>query len=291
MNTQPKRKPNSIFDRQVKAINSYNIGEIYKVSEMRKRMNATSGLSERVGDYHLDLLSTNCIKQVKHGYYQVLGHIPDFLTLNMCEANRGYTTYGPNPKYIGKSEKYGMNGFYDEWYINGEKPTIEVERGKKWKLGEPNPFTTSNQEAIHDIMPADNVEYWKRFEENNKLIEKILKESKEKKDVDLNAISKNGSFEQVAAVEAIIVLIFKGGKRVEVTDSSTLKIYYIQSIEGSTARVRHHLTGEFATIPLIRLVNVTVKEEPQVTKKEQIINILKQGLSASDAADLILNLF
>ena len=107
-----RRKSNSIFDEQVKAINSFEIGTIYKVADMRKRMKVGSYNTERVGDYHLDLLSTKCIERVKHGQYRVLGHIPDFLTLNMCEANRGYTTYCHNPKYIGKSATYGIAGDY-----------------------------------------------------------------------------------------------------------------------------------------------------------------------------------
>lgn len=63
------------------------------------------------------------------------------------------------------------------------------------------------------------------------------------------------------------------------------------SIDGSNALVRHIHSDEPFFIPLIRLVNIEVKEKPQHTKREQIIDILKQGLSAADVADKILTLF
>jgi len=256
MTTQPKRKPNSIFDEQVKSINSFGIGTIYKVADMRNRMSVGSYNTERVGDYHLDLLSTKCIKRVKRGYYEVVGLIPDFLTLNMCEANRGYTTYCDNPKYLGKTDKYGMNGCYNEWYVNGERPRIECERGKKWKLGEPNPF----------------------------LSEEV------KKSVDLNQINNVGSIAQREAADEIISLILNG-KVVEARHTNQLTVFIIISIVGHEARVKY-INGPETWVPLCNIFDVKVKVKepitPQPNKKEQIINILKQGLSAADAADLIL---
>lgn len=273
--TTPKRKPNSIFDEQVKAINSFGIGTVYKVADMRNRMSVGKHNTERVGDYHLDLLSTKCIKRVKRGYYEVVGLIPDFLTLNMCEANRGYTTYRDNPKYLGKTDKYGMHWeCYSEWYVNGEKPRIECERGKKWKLGDPNP----------------NFDYWKTFEENNKLIEKILAESKAKNSIDLNQINNVGSIAQREAADEIISLILNG-KVVEARHTNQLTVFIIISIVGHEARVKY-INGPETWVPLCNIFDVKVKEPitPQPNKKEQIVNILKQGLSASDAADLILQI-
>ncbi len=322
-----RRKSNSIFDEQVKAINSFEIGTIYKVADMRKRMKVGSYNTERVGDYHLDLLSTKCIERVKHGQYRVLGHIPDFLTLNMCEANRGYTTYCHNPKYIGKSATYGIAGDYS--YINNERPMVSCSRGKTWKLGEPNPYLV-------------------------------------KQEVDLNAINQNGTTAQQEAAFKIVSLLHEGAI-IQAVDTTDLRLVIIIAIVNSEARVKlkngsralvplinlKHVKvvekfeaeevkeedkdrpaaafseaelidkknyilafivetenaiskpggwigrdANWAQIELAKkdllIIEVELKyrreKHSNTNKKQEIVNILKQGLSASDAADLILKL-
>jgi hypothetical protein len=270
-----KRKPNSIFDEQVKSINSFGIGTVYKVKDMRNRMSVGKHNTDRVGDYHLDLLSTKCIKRVKRGYYEVVGIIPSFLTLNMCEANRGYTTYGPNPKYLGKSDKYGQNGCYDEWYVNNEKPRIQVERGKKWKLGEPNPF----------------FDYWKTFAENNKLIKEILEESKEKKE----EVKPEPETERKINLVKEFFSTENPGKCLTAINGNVLVIIVSLNKVGTHALVKYPNSGVsdsfLVAIAELKHIIVSFESVPEYTnKKEQIVNILKQGLSASDAADLILKL-
>jgi len=279
-----KRKPNSIFDEQVKSINSFGIGTVYKVKDMRNRMSVGKHNTDRVGDYHLDLLSTKCIKRVKRGYYEVVGIIPSFLTLNMCEANRGYTTYGPNPKYLGKTDKYGQNGCYDEWYVNNEKPRIQVERGKKWKLGEPNPF----------------FDYWKTFAENNKLIKEILEESKEKKEevkidlVNFQTLKREAVRNEIK--QLLSYIISQPTKAVTAKFGTVLVIIIgIHDVNNDNILCINTNDGCELNCYIGDLSVISITQKPEVRtsneiKKEQIVNILKQGLSASDAADLILKL-
>jgi hypothetical protein len=240
-NTQYRRKPNSIFDEQVKAINSFGIGSTYTVKEMRKRMKVGSQNTERVGDYHLDLLSTKCIERVKHGTYRVLGFIPDFLTLNMCEANRGYTTLAPNPKYIGKSEFWSSDAPLSKWYINGERPRIEVQRGKKWMLGDPNPFES----------PIET----KKKEFQHKYSELCL--------------ATNTHFD------------------IRATTDSGME-FIVNRVNGEYAY------GDCNRVPIrIWICDISILElvpSKKSVKRDQIIAILKQGLSASDAADQIIKL-
>jgi hypothetical protein len=266
MNTQPKRKPNSIFDEQVKAINSYKVGDIYKVKDLRNRMNVGRNNTDRVGDYHLDLLSTKCIERVKRGQYRVLGWIPDFLTLNMCEANRGYTTYGPNPKYIGKSEKYGEQGHYDEWYINGERPRIEVPRGKTWKLGESNPHSD-----------------YKAFSENNKESEEKKEEVKPETSININEASRR------------ISNLLAEGKRVEAFtrfENRPIIILAILTDQPGVIKFMYKDTSEVSHMAIVSIVDLKISETPihPNIKHNLIVEILKQGLSAADAATEILKL-
>ena len=264
-----KRKPNSIFDEQVKSINSFGIGTVYKVKDMRNRMSVGKHNTDRVGDYHLDLLSTKCIKRVKRGYYEVVGIIPSFLTLNMCEANRGYTTYGPNPKYLGKTDKYGQNGCYDEWYVNNEKPRIQVERGKKWKLGEPNPFAVEiieepkKEEVKIDLV---NFQTLKR--------EAVRNEIKQL----LSYIVSQPTKAVTAKFGTVLVII------IGIHDVNNDNILCINTNDGCELNC---YIGDLSVISITQKPEVRTSNE---IKKEQIVNILKQGLSASDAADLILKL-
>lgn len=269
MTATSKRKPNSIFDEQVKSINSFGIGTIYKVKDMRNRMSVGKHNTERVGDYHLDLLSTKCIKRVKRGYYEVLGHIPSFLTLNMCEANRGYKTTGPNPKYLGKTDLYGSNGSYDKWYVNGEKPTMQVERGKKWKLGEPNPFAVEIIEEPKKVKLEIDLINFQTIKH-----ETVRNEIKQL----LSYIVSQPTKAVTAKFGTILVII------IGIHEVNNDNILCINTNDG---RELNCYIGDLSVI------SITWKPEvitPNEIKKEQIVNILKQGLSAADAADLILKL-
>lgn len=260
----PKRKQGGLFDKMVNAINSYNVGDIYKVSEMRQKLGSHSYWTERVGDYHKDLLSTKCIKRVKRGHYQVLGFIPDFLTLNMCEANRGYQIY--------KLE-------------NGKMQCTE--RGKKWKLGEPNPFITET-------------------ESNPILSDAQLNELESKLKTVVSSEVQNGATPvKVYAIDkdklTITVYVYSTSSIYNLSAPGTFRSLYEALYNLSMVKTDAYEIGEIYNIVT---KNATSKSlsfaysqmsddafEANQSKKDQIINILKQGLSAADAADLIVKLF
>lgn len=255
------RKTTGIFNAMVNSINSFEIGETYKVADMRKRMTEGRYNTERVGDYHLDLLSTNCIVRVKRGYYKVLGKLPEFLTLNMCEANRGYTFYEKNPEFLGyiNTTDKTQPGYYKS--INGIPANINVPRGKKWKLGEPNPFITvvENNDGEKPIWLAVRIiagndrhnEYLKALNCTTSLHDIIATTEMGTKFI-INRVDKDIDGEYLAYGNCNGVIV---------------KVYFfdIISIE-------------------------CVYKEINKTKKEQIIEILKMGLSANDAAELIVKL-
>lgn len=260
MTTQTsRRKPNSIFDEQVKAINSFEIGTIYKVADMRNRMKVGKHNTERVGDYHLDLLSTNCIERVKHGQYRVLGHIPDFLTLNMCESNRGYDTTIPNPEFIGFTNKKNDPSI-EFWYVDNILPYKRVPRGKKWKLGEPNPF----------IQKEETIEVPKS----------TIGEFKEKVNL-FFSVKKPGEYLTAHTIYGTIVIIITIH-----SDPDYVLVKYDEEYSKESMGSFLMRFGEFTSIE----PSYSFSAEPESSKKELIVNILKQGLSASDAADLILKL-
>ncbi len=61
--------------------------------------------------------------------YEVVGHIPDFVTISTTDANCGYTKYVKNPDFDpSKPQDFSTN-----------YPKKSVPRGKRWKLGEPYP--------------------------------------------------------------------------------------------------------------------------------------------------------
>jgi hypothetical protein len=116
MNTTLKhrgRKAGSKFDRVCSFINALEINFKFTSKEAR---DYTGVDSERLCYILKFLREANVLRRVGRGEYKVLATIPDFVTYNMLEANRGYKRYD---------------------YINGKYS--ESERGLPWKAGEPNP--------------------------------------------------------------------------------------------------------------------------------------------------------
>jgi len=272
--TPTHKRKNGIFDAMVKSINSFGIGTIYKVPEMRNKMYTGKSNTERVGYYHIHLMTTGCIKRVKRGVYQVIGFIPEFLTMNMCEANGGYDKRVPNPEFIG----FHLGGKS----IEGHSQTISVPRGKKWKLGEPNPHiicTCKEGEVYNNLCCPEHGNIERRPKEtqpNPNLVEIIntlsnMFDSKESDRV-IKAHLLNSHFDCIV----IVLNIQTTGTQAQVKlPNGTLTIVSLFSL------------GEF-------YFSLSEESEAKVlanySKKNQIIEILKRGLSANDAAELIIHL-
>lgn len=119
-----KRKQNSIFNAICTYINNVAVGSTFKLKDLREQMSKThvshadvmGGMPYKVSADITQLLTTKCIVRESRGIYKVVGHIPDFVTLSTCDANRGYK------KIIGK------------WKREGNQYAL---RGKPWKLGDP----------------------------------------------------------------------------------------------------------------------------------------------------------
>jgi hypothetical protein len=82
------------------------------------------GLSYIIGCNHVRILTTKCIRRVKRGVYEVVAHIPDWVTVGTTDANRGYR------KWTSK--------FVDGKWTEGQL----VPRGTPWRLGDPEPEKT-----------------------------------------------------------------------------------------------------------------------------------------------------
>ena len=247
MTNSGKRKQGASFDKVCKFINSKQIKGCYTCKEVHDEFNIGA---ETLGRIHIALKYAKVLQRVKRGVYQILAHVPDFVTYNMLEANRGYMKDVPNPKYLGKTDKYGKEGCYNEWYVNGERPTISVPRGKKWFANEPNPTTEEKVEKTNGYVA-----------EASGRMSRILAEGK--------------------TIEAVTIF-----------DNRPIIILAITDTVG-VAKFQYKDTGEISHIALVSIVKGSIKifEKPSVeNKREQIINILKQGLSAADAADKILTL-
>ena len=279
----PKRKSDSLFNAMVDAINSYEIGETYKVSDMRKKMSGssrshtrTTNFSHRtdlVGKYHLDLLSTKCIVRVKRGYYKVLGIIPEFLTQNMCQANRGYTNCIKNPEFKGYEP-----GTYKS--IDGIQLYLQIARGKTWHLGESNPFCTCKPGEVYNNLccPVHGT----ATETTNVPAEKTLQE----------VISEGRDLEIIAGWLYNLQTGTPGyyGKEIHAVEKSTLNVYIIIDFSDDNIKCKEmNGTGiHVFAINQLKDIILTSKSEPS---KEYIISVLKQGLSATDAADMIIEHF
>jgi len=247
------RKPNTMYGDVCDFINSKPIGYTYKCKEIR---NATGVHSERLAYIQKAIMIAKVINRVARGTYMVMGTIPDFVTYNMLEANMGAVTEIPNPDFIGYNE--------DGTCINGIRKYVYVPRGFKWKLGEPNPYLAKvdfeRQETIKKLKEAEVAQTAKGC-----LINELVSKVDERHYI--IATNVNGVEYIVIGISPIIsdrVSCYIKGKDIVLLHINQLSNFQIV------------LRAEY--------------DKEEYNKREQIINILKQGLSAADAADQILNL-
>jgi hypothetical protein len=121
------RKPGSYFDKVCNYINKLGPNVLFSSKDAR----IATGLDPERLCYNLIFLKdANVIKRTARGFYQTLTEIPDFVTYNMLEANRGYVRYS-----------YDQN--------SGMRTT---ERGPKWKAGDPNPYLMQNDEVLDNFI-------------------------------------------------------------------------------------------------------------------------------------------
>jgi len=240
------RTKGSQFDQVCSFINSKPIGYIYTCKELRDWCSSVS--PERLGYCHGFILYSKCIKRVKRGQYEILAHLPEFVTYNMLEANRGYTKSVLNPNWKKENEPYYFH----------------TTRGLKWFANEPNPYLIAQENAAIEASAKSIItEAEAKVYPKEKRPAEIFSESE--------LISKKTYI--LAFIEDTEARISRPG--------------------GWIARESNWEQIELAKGDLV-IIEAELKfrkeERLNPNKKEQIVNILKQGLSASDAADQILNL-
>jgi hypothetical protein len=125
--TNRGRKPGSYFDKVCNYINKLGPNVTFSSKEARI---ATGLDSERLCYILIFLKDANVIKRTARGVYKTLTTIPNFVTYNMLEANRGYLHYSYDKNSNLKSR----------------------ERGPKWKAGDPNPYLTQNDEVLDNFI-------------------------------------------------------------------------------------------------------------------------------------------
>ena len=243
---QKNRKKGSQFDQVCEFINSKPIGSTYSSKELRDGCDTVT--PQRLGYCHMFILQAKCVERVKRGYYKVLAHLPDFVTYNMLEANRGYTYSIRNP-YYGKGNP-------------NENYHLHIPRGLQWHANEPNPYLTyQDKEAIE--APKSTIG-----------------EFKEKVNL-FFSVKKSGEYLTARTIYGTIVIIITIH-----SDPDYVLVKYDEEYNKESMGSFLMRFGEFTSIE----PSYSFSAEPESSKKERIVNILKQGLSASDAADLILKL-
>ena len=138
-----KRMPNSMFGRFCTIINKMPIGTRYTSKQIREQIPTTLkrnqfasyGMSYSVSTFNIMLMATGCVKRIKQGTFEVLGHVPDFVTYSTCAANRGQSRY-KNGKYIKDSKwKLGDPPLVIEKKVKVSKPVKTVKRQSKSMFG------------------------------------------------------------------------------------------------------------------------------------------------------------
>jgi hypothetical protein len=142
---------------------------------------------------------------------------------------------------------------------------ISIPRGLKWVAGEPNPYLVTPEPKLQPELTAKN-----HIREAN--IKTLLL-----------------CFERIDATHCCEAYCRTMGMYVYIKNVHDL------SDERDFVRCTN-LHGTILLLEITDLANITISNRPDMPdrptlRKEQIIGILKQGLSASAAADKILNLF
>jgi hypothetical protein len=303
------RTKGSQFDQVCSFINSKPIGSTYTCKELRD--NCSSVTPKRLGYIHGFILYSKCIKRVKRGQYEILAHLPEFVTYNMLEANRGYTTCIKNPKYGTGTEPY----------------YLYIPRGLKWFANEPNPYLVKQEVDLNAInQNGTTAQQEAAFKIVSLLHEGAIIQAVDTTDLRLVIIIaivnsearvklKNGSrvlvplinLKHVKVVEKFEAEEVKEEDKdrpaaafseAELIDKKNYILAFITDTENTISKPGSWIgrDANWAQIELAKkdllIIEVELKyrseKQSNPNKKEQIVNILKQGLSASDAADLIL---
>jgi hypothetical protein len=274
-----KRNPNSVFSAMCTTINSLPVGSTYKVKELRdklpmKLVYAKRGLRDicyTMGMIHVHLLTTGCIVRVKQGTYKIMGHIPDFVCVTTCEANRGYKIFKGDGTY--------------------------KLRGTPWKLGDPEPqLLKFPKEKMISIVKGEKPKMDLNTE-LEKITLRVKNDPPKTNNLEMNImIGKiHGMLEQAKPTEIITAQIkrtFIGVIILKISKDNP-NFVFVKHVDGTEGKeyIGDLFDVEYATIPQ-REHSIDVLENKSINqlRKEKIVDILKQGLSASDAADLILKL-
>jgi hypothetical protein len=285
--------------------NSKQIREKIPLSLKRNRI-SSYGMPYTISVFHLMLLATGLIKRVKkRGTFEVLGHIPDFFTYSIGEANRHVTRYKNGKRVKVNGWKLGDPPLVKESKPKVDKIEVEV-KPKLMLLGQiegclrtkgineaviamaenlgpvhvleimldnPNMVQVSSAGLIDyveiiklkDIRIVDSKEYRKvLYPERDVVVMRDLKP--ESQEVMLSNIAKIGKF---------------GENVTSIVGTDKLNIFKINFWPG----LIDDKTDKHITPVLVRIV----KESDDQLKKK-IVSILKEGLSAVDAAEKIIKL-
>ncbi len=244
---QKNRKKGSQFDQVCEFINSKPIGSTYSSRELRHKCSSVT--PQRLGYCHMFILQAKCVERVRRGHYKVLAHLPDFVTYNMLEANRGYNYCLRNPHFRSGD--------------NSQPYYLKIPRGLQWHANEPNPYLTYQDKETIEAPKS------------------TIGEFKEKVNL-FFSVKKPGEYLTARTIYGTIVIIITIH-----SDPDYVLVRYDEEYNKEESIGSFLMRfGEFTSIE----PSYSFSAEPESSKKERIVNILKQGLSACDAADLILKL-
>jgi len=310
---QKGRKKGSQFDQVCEFINSKPIGTVYKSKELRDECDTVT--PQRLGYCHMFIRQAKCVERVKRGYYKILAHLPDFVTYNMLEANRGY-------KYSVRNPNFGKGDSTESYYLH-------IPRGLEWYANQPNPYlvkqevdlnainqngTTAQQEAalkivslLHEgaiIQAVDTTDLRLVI-----IIAIVNDEARVKLKNGSRALVPLINLKHVKVVEKFEAEEVKEEDKdrpaaafseAELIDKKNYILAFIADTENTISKPGGWIGREanWAQIELAKkdllIIEVELKyrreKQSDTNKKQEIVNILKQGLAASDAADLILKL-
>jgi hypothetical protein len=288
--TKGKRMPNSMFGRFCTEFNKMPIGTRYNSKQIREKIPlslkrnriSSYGMAYTISVFHLMLLATGLIKRVKkRGAFEVLGHIPDFFTYSIGEANRHVTRYRNGKRVKVNGWKLGDPPLVEETkVVQKEDPIEAIVKPKLIILGQIEGClrTKSINEAV--IAMAEGlgpVHILEIMLENRDMIQVSTKGVIDYVEIiklkDIRIVGER-EYRKILYPERDVVVMHDFGPRGLQPDSYKLDSHlaFFKGTDKSIPQKEHSV------------------EVANLVKEAQIVSILKEGLSAVDAAKRIMKL-
>lgn len=161
------RKSNTLFDQVCQFVNNLAIGEQFAAQDMYNKCDERMTHWKQYYNndpfvtrtYRRHLAVAGVLRRVGRGVWQVLAHVPDFVTVSMLEANRGSKKQNSNGEWVlrGKPWNASMLANVNGPAIKDEAPELAGSDSSARRISMQTLYTIVDAEVVGEAVPVGKV--------------------------------------------------------------------------------------------------------------------------------------